>query len=80
MLGKHAVKFQLEKHGPVRIFRVYEYISFDGDKPTSSETDFSYVYRVDDKELLDAPGLFATRRTYQATPVIYKWQRAAKPE
>ena len=40
----------------------------------------TYVYRVDDKELLDAPGLFATRSTYQATPVLYKWQRAAKPE
>ena len=80
VLSKHAVKFQLEKHGPVRIFRVYEYISLDGDKPTSSAIDFSYVYRVDEKELLDAPGLFATRSTYQETPVIYKWQRAAKPE
>ena len=73
--SKHAVKFRLEKHGPVRIFSVYERTNYAGDQAVTSAADFSFIYRVDEKLLLDAPGLFATRRTYQATPVVYQWQR-----
>lgn len=80
VLRKHAVKFRLEKHGPVRIYSVYELTAYQGDQAVTSAADFSYVYRVDGKLLLDAPGLFDKRRSYQETPVVFKWERAPQAE
>lgn len=79
-LRKHTVKFRLEKHGPIRIFSVYEQTTYEGGQAVTSEVDFSYVYRVEDEQLLDAPGLFTTRRSYQSTPVVYKWERVSSPD
>lgn len=80
VLRKHAVRFRLEKHGPVRIYSVYELTAYDGDQAVTSAAEFSYVYRVDENLLLDAPGLFAKRRSYQETPVVFKWERAPQPQ
>lgn len=73
---RHSATFRLEKHGAVHVIAFYEQTSLSGNRPGRSyRCDFAYVYRVDEGVLLDAPGLFISRRTYQRDPSVYVWQR-----
>jgi hypothetical protein len=39
--------------------------------------EFASVYLINGETLLDTPGLFQTRATYQNEPTIYIWTRKA---
>lgn len=69
-------KFRLEKHGPVRVLYCIEASSLSGrGRGMMHPMDFAFVYHVDERLFLDAPGLFETRRTYHPDPAVYVWTR-----
>jgi len=77
VLEQQTVRFRLEKHGPVRVFNFFERMNDVGDGAgLNFEVDFSYLYRIDGTTLLEAPGLFEKRPSYQTNPVVYIWARS----
>jgi hypothetical protein len=67
---EHSVEFKLSKTGDVRVMTFYRV----GGNPDQG---MSYVYKVDEQNFWDIPGLLQGDefRNYQNTPTIWHWKR-----
>ncbi|MBI1313203.1 hypothetical protein GC176_18075 [bacterium] len=70
LVREHSVEFQLSKSGSVRVMTFYGV----GGSP---EQGLSYVYKVDEENFWDIPGLLqgGEYRNYQNEPTIWHWKR-----
>ena len=76
IVRQHTTKFRLENYGPVRVYHGYEVTVHVGDGAGRTfPTDISFVYRVDKKSFLDAPGWFQRRSSYLPDPSLFIWVR-----
>lgn len=76
IVRQQTTKFRLEKYGPVRIYHGYEMTVHVGNSAGQTfPIDFAFVYRVDKKSFLDAPGLFQRRSSYMPDPALFIWVR-----
>lgn len=71
---EHSVEFKLSRSGSVRVMTFYRV----GGDPDSG---LSYVYRVDEQNFWDIPGLLrgGEFRNYQDKPTIWHWKRVKEP-
>jgi len=67
---EHSVEFKLTRSGGVRVMTFYRV----GGSP---EQGLSYVYKVDEDNFWDIPGLLqgGVYRNYQNNPTIWHWKR-----
>ena len=67
---EHSVTFELSKSGAVRVFTFL----FHPDRPS-----MSFVYKVDEENFYDIPGLLHGERfqNYQERPKVWRWKRLA---
>ncbi len=70
MIHEHSVDFKLSQSGNVHVFTFY---AVGGDPRNGG----SFVYKVDEKNFWDIPGLLRGKefRNYQLTPTIWHWTR-----
>jgi hypothetical protein len=79
--GNEETLTNRDANGSVRIFHVYEITMQDGTGAArTSPVDFSFVYDVDKKRMLDAPGVFQRRRSYSQSPALFFWVRPEPPD
>lgn len=69
---EHSMLIKLSKSGEVRVCTFYR----EGGSP---ENGASFVYKVDEENYYDVPGLLQGRdyRNYQETPTVWHWKRLA---
>ena len=67
---EHSVEFKLSKSGSVRVMTFFR----EGGSP---EQGLSYVYKVDQENFWDIPGLLQAGeyRNYQDQPTIWHWKK-----
>jgi hypothetical protein len=67
---EHSVEFKLSKSGSVHVMTFFR----EGGSP---EQGFSYVYKVDEENFWDIPGLLQAGeyRNYQDQPTIWHWKK-----
>ncbi len=67
---EHSVEFQLTASGNVRVFTYFRV----GESPESGA---SFVYKVDEENFWDIPGLLHgdQYRNYQQSPTVWHWRR-----
>lgn len=70
LVREHSVEFKLSKSGSVHVMTFYR----EGGSP---EQGFSYVYKVDEENFWDIPGLLQNGeyRNYQDQPTIWHWKK-----
>lgn len=75
LVREHSVEFKLSKSGNVRVMTFYRV----GGSP---EQGLSYVYKVNEENFWDIPGLLqgGLYRNYQDTPTIWHWKRVRETD
>jgi hypothetical protein len=76
VMSEHTVEFRLVKYGPIRVFTFFNMTTVLGPGVGDvSPDEFSFVYKVDEDQFLDAPGVFVSRPSYRPIPAITVWRR-----
>ncbi len=75
LIREHSVEFKLSRSGSVRVITFYRV----GGSP---EQGLSYVYKVNEENFWDIPGLLqgGEYRNYQNNPTIWHWKRVRGDE
>ncbi len=73
-IHEHSVEFRVTKSGDIRVMTFFGV----GGNPDNG---LSYVYKVDEQNFWDIPGLLQGNdyRNYQNEPTIWHWKRVKEP-